>query len=253
MKGLLIKDFYCLKRQLFTFICCSAGVLVIAVFVSISLQCGNLADGFERMLADRDLTNREVQALIQYCMLCVLLIPMAFTGNIADVFLDDSQASFQKLAGALPVSISERVGARYLSGLSFTLIGFLMDVGIVFVLSGVTELVPFWDFFGVLVSFASFMVIYLALFILFEYLFGVNQTSLAQVLPIIIIGTVLILPHIREIADIFLGEAGGGLNIQAIPEFLMHRYYIPGAIALVLLIVSYGLSVWIAGRKRGVA
>ena len=253
MKGLLIKDFYCLKRQVFTFICCSVGVLVIAVLFLISLQCGNLADGFDRMLADRDLTAGEAQALIRYCMIFALLIPMAFTGNVADVFLDDSQASFQKLAGALPVSIAGRVGARYMSGLSFTLIGFLMDVGIVFVLSRVTKLIHFWDFFGVLVSFASFMVIYLALFILFEYLLGVNQTSLAQVLPIIIIGAALMLPHIREIADIFLGEAGEKLNIQVIPEFLMHRYYIPGAIAVILIVVSYGFSVWIAGRKRGVA
>ncbi len=252
MKGLLIKDFFCLKRQLFTFICICVGVLLVSVLVLISSEHGNLANGFQNMIADGDLTAEQVETLMQYCMIFVLLIPMAFTGNVADVFLDDRNASFQKLAGALPISVAKRVASRYITGLSFTMVGFLMDTIIIFVLSGLTEFMAFADFFGAIASFASFMIIYLALFILFEYLLGVDRISIAQILPVILVGAALIIPHIREIGAIFL-EENAALNIQAIPEFLMHKSYIPACAAIVILVGSYGISVRIAERKRGVA
>ena len=117
MKGLLIKDFFCLKRQLFTFICICVGVLLVSVLVLISSEHGNLANGFHNMIADGDLTAERVATLMQYCMIFVLLIPMAFTENVANVFLDDRNASFQKLAGALPISVAKRVASRYITQL----------------------------------------------------------------------------------------------------------------------------------------
>ena len=78
------------------------------------------------------------------------------------------------------------------------------------------------------------------------------MTSIAQILPVILVGAALIIPHIKEIGAIFL-EEDAALNIQAIPEFLMHKSYIPACAAIVMLAGSYGISVRIAERKRGVA
>ena len=96
------------------------------------------------------------------------------------------------------------------------------------------------------------MIIYLALFIPFEYLLGVDRILIAQILPVILVGAALVVPHIKEIGAIFL-EENAALNIQAIPEFLMHKSYIPVCVAIVMLAGSYGISVRIAERKRGVA
>ena len=71
-------------------------------------------------------------------------------------------------------------------------------------------------------------------------------------LAVILVGAALIIPHIKEVGAIFL-EENAALNIQAIPEFLMHKSYIPACAAIVILAGSYGISVRIAERKRGVA
>lgn len=231
-----------------------AGSFIVSVLFVLSSRYGNLALEFQSMLSDGDMTEDGVMLLIRYVLFFFLLIPMAFTGNVADVFLDDKNASFQKLASALPISIAKRVAARYMTGLSFTLLGFVMATMIALVLSGLTELVSFGELFGVLVSFASFMVIYLAIFIVFEYLLGVDKTAICQILPIIIIGLVLIIPHIGEVWKIFLEEDVALVlrKVQGIQDFLTNQSYLAAIAAIALLAESYGISVGIAKRKRGV-
>lgn len=256
MRGLLIKDFFCLKRQFYTFLTEMAGSFIVSVLFGLSSRYGNLALEFQSMLSDGDMTEDGVMLLIRYVLFFFLLIPMAFTGNVADVFLDDKNASFQKLASAMPISIAKRVAARYMTGLSFTLLGFVMATMIALALSSLTELVSFGELFGVLVSFASFMVIYLAIFIVFEYLLGVDKTAICQILPIIIIGLVLIIPHIGEVSKMFLeGDVTSFVlrKFQGIQDFLTNQSYLAAITAIALLAGSYGISVGIAKRKRGVA
>ena len=43
MKGLLIKDYYCLKKSLRSFLLLTIGVIIIGVMFALSMQHGNMA------------------------------------------------------------------------------------------------------------------------------------------------------------------------------------------------------------------
>ena len=56
MKGLIIKDIFCLRKQLKTFTFVLIGVFVLALMYVLSARFGNIAKAGADMLMDNDLT-----------------------------------------------------------------------------------------------------------------------------------------------------------------------------------------------------
>lgn len=107
MKGLIIKDIMCLKKQLTTFVYVMVGVIVLSVMYVLSARYGNIALAGQEMLKGNDLTAIDVQNLGTEVLVLFMLLPIALVGNMANVFAADGKAGFYKISGALPVSLKK--------------------------------------------------------------------------------------------------------------------------------------------------
>ena len=69
MKGLIIKDIMCLKKQLRTFSFVLLGVFVLALMYVLSARFGNIAKAGADMLLDNDLTAVDVKNIGSFVLL----------------------------------------------------------------------------------------------------------------------------------------------------------------------------------------
>ena len=93
MKGLIIKDIMCLKKQLTIFAIVLIAVAAVSIMFAISAKCGNIAIGNDYMLAEEknldelDITNISTLALVLF-----MLIPPALLADLFYVFDCDKKA-----------------------------------------------------------------------------------------------------------------------------------------------------------------
>lgn len=125
MKGLMIKDLMCLRKQMILFAYTVAGVLALSIMFVLSVRFGNIADANQTM-----------------------------------IFRMDGKAGFSSISSILPLSVNKRVLAKYLTVFMMFGIGVVVDIVISFVLSMFTDIISFVDFFGIIISAASLMCIY---------------------------------------------------------------------------------------------
>ena len=246
MKGLLIKDFYCLKKQLTTYCFIIAGVIVLSILFVLSCKFGNIRAGFDGMVASGECSQADVAQLASMALTLFMLLPIACTGDIFSLFQDDETASFYKLAAALPISIPQRILSRFIVGGDF-----LMTI----VLSNLTDIVSFGEFMGMILSFASVMIMYMSLLILFMHLLGRGKGTYANVLPLLIgIGTVVALGF-DKLKKIIVESDDAALQAlcQDVKMLITQKAYLLVMIAVIILVCSYGFSVILEKRKRGVA
>lgn len=255
MRGLLIKDFFCLKKQLINYLFIIAGVVVISVLYVLSYNFGNIHDGITKMAASGEGTESAAAQMAGVALLVSMLIPIACTGDITGLIADDEKASFYKVAASLPVSLKKRVAYRFITGYLFIAIGVAVDFVMTVILSSLTNLISFGKFCGVIVSFASVMLIYISLVILLVYLLGTGSTAYANILPLLM-GVVLYAAANFDKLKAFLTDSDEGaladLYYQA-TDFLFYKSYVLLIAAVLISIGAYFAAVYIAGRKRGVA
>lgn len=255
MKGLLIKDFYCLKKQLTTYCFIIAGVIVLSILFVLSCKFGNIRAGFDGMVASGECSQADVAQLASMALTLFMLLPIACTGDIFSLFQDDETASFYKLAAALPISIPQRILSRFIVGLLFIFVGVGVDFLMTIVLSNLTDIVSFGEFMGMILSFASVMIMYMSLLILFMHLLGRGKGTYANVLPLLIgIGTVVALGF-DKLKKIIVESDDAALQAlcQDVKMLITQKAYLLVMIAVIILVCSYGFSVILEKRKRGVA
>ena len=113
MKGLVIKDLFCLKKRL-TILCFAiAGVLVLSIMFVLSARFGNVAEAGKHMLKDNDITAIDIENLAVMVLAFFMLVPIATVGDMAMACDMDEKAGFCKVSASLPVSLKKRVLARY--------------------------------------------------------------------------------------------------------------------------------------------
>ena len=83
-----------------------------------------MADAVTSMIGKEGMAAEEVYDMFRLGVWLVLLIPMAYVGNVIDCFKADRSADFGKQLFSMPVKPGQIVGARYLTcllyaGLSF--------------------------------------------------------------------------------------------------------------------------------------
>lgn len=255
MKGLLIKDFFCLKKQLINYGFIIAGVIVISVMFVLSYNFGNIHAGFTEMVDSGQNTGESITIIASNAMLLFMLIPIACTGDITNLVIEDEKASFYKVASALPVSVGRRVACRFMAGYLFIVLGAAVDLILSVILSSLTDVISLEKYCGVIITFASVMMVYISLFILFTYILGKGKTIYANILPLLIGLLVCICVSFNKIKAFLTDTDDNALMdlYNRTTDFMFYRSYILLIVAIIISGSAYFAAVYIAKRKRGVA
>ena len=261
MKGLIIKDIMCLKKQLMIFTYVIIGVLVISVMYVLSARFGNLALGGKDMMASNELSQIDVKNLGTLALVLFMLLPIATVGDMANVFEADGKAGFPKIAGALPVPLRKRLLAHYLTIYALFGIGIVIDVLIAFLLSILTDMISFRDFLGIILSAASVMSMYSAFVIFYCLLLGYGKESYAQIFSIGTLLLSLLLFRLKVLGQILKSIADSGHETEGTAEitflwnaldFIKEKAWVLLLLAALASVLSYMCSLLVAERKRGV-
>ncbi|MBD5488940.1 MAG: hypothetical protein HDR13_09135 [Lachnospiraceae bacterium] len=255
MKGLLIKDFYCLKKQLINYVFIIVGVIVISIMFVLSYNFGNIHAGFAEMVDSGQNTEADIGQIARSSMLLFMLIPMACAADLSHLFTDDENASFYKVAAAFPVSPGKRVACRFIAGYLYIAIGVAVDLIMTIILSSLTDIISFGKFCGVIVTFSSCMLMYISMFILLVYFLGNGRITYANVIPLLIGAAVFALANFDKVKDFMTGVNDNALLelYDQVTAFMFQRSYILFIAAIIVSGAAYLAAVYIAGRKRGVA
>lgn len=253
MKGLVIKDLMCLRKQGIVFMYVVIATVVLAVMFVLSSQFGNIYIGNQQMIAESQLSGVDIKNLSSMMLDFFMMLPIALVGDVATIFLYDGKAGFGNVSATLPLPIYKRVMAKYLTVLMMFGIGVGVDLVISFVLTLLTDIVTFTDFLGIILSFASVMSIYGSLTILFCLVLGYGKESYAQLASLFVMGVAAVTVNIKKI-NLFISATDGDASLGVVNdliEFIKHRFYILLAIAAVTMFLSYLGAVIAAKRKRG--
>lgn len=259
MKGLVIKDIMCLKKQLTTFAFVLAGVVVISILYVLSARFGNLSEIGKTLLDENNnMTRIDVKNLGAEALVMFMLIPIVSVGDMLNVFIEDGKAGFSKVSASLPVSLNKRMLARFLSIYALALLGVMVDTILALILSTLTDIMSFGSFFGVIISSVSFLSIYSALVIFFCTALGYGREQFAQVLSLLTIVLSIVIVKFKSIKNIFVQvilEDGASFDSSTFwkpLDYFREKGYVFLIIAVSVSILSYFLSLYIAERKRGV-
>ncbi len=258
MKGLIIKDIMCLKKQLTTFAYIIVGVVVISILYVLSTRFGNLAKAGAALLDENNnMSQVDVKNLGSMVLVMFMLIPIVSVGDMLNVFIADGKAGFFKVSASLPVSMSKRMFSRFLTIYALCGIGALVDIILALVLSALTDIMGFGSFLGIIISCASILSIYSALVIFYCVILGYGKEQYAQVFSLLSIILAFVIIKFQSVKSVFIQiiieEQGFDSDTFWKPlDYFRDRGYIFLIIALMVSILSYVLSLYIAERKRGV-
>lgn len=258
MKGLIIKDLMCLRKQRITFFYIVAVVLIVAIMYVLSARFGNIALAGKEMMVENNMTDIDIKNLSSLALVLFMLLPIAMVGDVTSVFAADGQAGFANVSAILPLSIEKRVLSKFITILAFFGIGVSTDLVISFVISLLTDILSFQDFFAIIITCASALFIYGALICVYMFLFGYGKESYAQLCSILSIVIGLVLANFEKAKALFIScfsEEAEVLDVnpmEVVLGFVKNNSLKVFGVALLIGIVSYLLSVWIAKRKRGI-
>ena len=261
MKGLIIKDIMCLKKQLTVFVYVIIGVIVVSIMYVLSAKFGNIAMAAREMLATNDMTEIDVKNLATGALVLFMMLPIATVGDMANVFAVDGKAGFAKMAGAFPISLRKRLLSKFISVYALLGLGVAVDLLLAFLLSLLTDTIKFPEFLGIIISVASVMSIYSALVIFYIVLMGYGKEEYAQIFSLGTMGLGFCLLRLDLIKSILADIAAGGsgeeksaseLMLWQGLDFVKEKSWILLVTAVLVCVLSYGLSLAVAQRKRGV-
>lgn len=258
MKGLIIKDIMCLKKQLTTFIYVISGVVVISILYVLSSRFGNLAEVGKTLLDENNnMSEIDVKNLGSMVLIMSMLIPVVSVGDMLNVFIADGKAGFFKVSASLPVSLKKRMLSRFLTIYALFAIGAFVDTILALVLSALTDIMSFGSFLGIIVSSASVLSIYSALMILYCVILGYGREQYAQVFALLTIILAFVIIKFKSVKFVVIHVLGDGVGFDSSTfwkplDYFREKGYVFLLIAVLVSIVSYCLSLYIAERKRGV-
>ena len=249
MKGLIIKDIYCLKKQITTYGFVIFGVVAVTIMFVISERYGNLRLAVSGM----EEAGFDIAAVVKTAVMFFMFLPIVCAGQIGDLFNYDASASFYKTAASLPLSAEKRVLSKFLTAFVFIVAGLAVDTAMAAVISAVSDIILFSKCMGTLVSLGSCMMIFTSCVITLDYA-GVkpDYSNFYPVGAALILFLVLKFRDIKNalINDDFAAFSGFFHNLINNFESKPYLFAITAAIVSVL---CYFISVYIAKAKRGVA
>ncbi|MBP5262595.1 MAG: ABC-2 transporter permease [Clostridiales bacterium] len=251
MKGLIIKDLMCLKKMRATFVFVAVSSFVITVMALISARCGNIAIAQQEY--DLGISNMEMSPvhMLWYAVSVMVILPLVSIGDsLTLTFEADKASGFVPVAGALPVSVKQRVTARYITLFLTCGTGTVISLALSFILSLFTDIMTFGDFAGLVLSAASLILIFSALEMILIILLKMQNTDYVRIISLLIMASVFIIGSFGRIIDAVRSMK----TIELLTDGLLsleNRWFVLAAAAAVCLLVSYFVSTVMAERKRG--
>ncbi len=251
MKGLIIKDLMCLQKMRATFVFVTVSSFVITVMALISARCGNIAFAEQEYLTGNTDMEMSPVHMLWYAVAVMVILPLASIGDsLTLTFEADKASGFMPVAGALPVSVKQRVIARFITLFLTCGTGTVISLALSFILSLFTDIMTLGDFTGLVLSAASLILIFSALELILIFLLKMNNADYVRIIALLIMTAVFIISTSGRILDAVRAMKTTELITDGL-IFLEKRWFILAAAAAVCLLVSYFVSTGIAERKRG--
>jgi len=249
MKGLIIKDFICLRKQMSMFVMLTILTIVVTILFVLSSRYGNLAIAIDEMIANGDMDQAGLVDAASFAIMMFMFIPIAAVTDIGFIFKEDSKAGFASVAAVMPLTINQRVTARYCTVFSVLGVGIIIDSIMCFLLSLFTDVMKFGESVNMILSVAALIAISSGLLIFFSIAFGRGKEDFALVAASLLIVAVLIGVGFKKIKAAIFDD----INITGdIMNFIKTKAYIAVIIAALIVLLCYIGSVAVAQRKRGV-
>ena len=251
MKGLIIKDLMCLRKMRATFVFVTVASFVITVMALISARCGNIALAEQEYLSGGTDMPMSPVHLLWYAVAVLVILPLASIGDsLTLAFEADKNSGFAPVAGALPLSVKQRITARFITLFLTCGTGTVISLALSFILSLFTDIMTLGDFAGLVLSATSLILIFSALEMILIFLLKMKNTDYVRIISLLIMTAVFILCSLKRIIDALRNMKSTELITDGL-LFLENRWFILVASAAVCLLVSYFVSAGIAERKRG--
>lgn len=258
MKGLIIKDLMCLRKQRVTFIYIVISVLVVSVMYVLSAQFGNMAMLNQDMMMENSMTEIDIKNLSTMVLILFMLLPISMVGDVSAVFAADGKAGFINISSVMPVSIEKRVLSKYITIAVFFGIGVAVDLAIACILSILTNIISFQEFLGIIIVEASVMFVYGSLMCVYMFVLGYGKESYAALCSVLSIILALVLMNFDKLKMFFTSIITEQTDLEEynplelVTDFIWKYDAIAFPVAVVIGILSYVLSVVIEKRKRGI-
>lgn len=255
MKGLIIKDLMCLRKQRITLIFTVISIIVIGILYIISARCGNIYLANQEMIEVNGLSQSELYDVCTLVFILFMLLPIALVGDSATVFIYDGKAGFANVSSSLPVSLNKRVLAKYITVVLMLGIGVALDIVIAFIFSIFTDMLTFTDLVGIIISSASLLSIYGSINILLCFIFGYGKEDWASCFTVLLMIAGIVIPNlsalIRFLKEENTSDGSDWYYLTNLMNFIKYRFYILFGIAAVIMVISYLSALIVTKRKRG--
>ena len=259
MKGLIIKDIMCLRKQLTLFFFVMFGTVVISIMFVLSAKYGNIAVMGSQMLeiGENGMSRMDIINLANTVLMLFMILPIACVGDLVNVFIADGKAGFYKVSSVIPLPIGKRLLARFLTIFALFGLGAAIDTMLAFILSLLTDICSFGEMFSIMITAASVVSIYSAVLIFYCILLGYGREVYAQVFTVLTMIAVFVIIRFKSFKEIciriFINEQGFDSDTFWKPlNFIKEKGYVFFLIACAVCILSYFCSLKVAERKRGV-
>ena len=141
MKGLILKDIYCLRTRIMAYVLTLVAALAIGILISLSSEYGNMrldvVMGDAATVSDDDLAAHKV--MLGGATFLAILLPLGVGFDGIMTFHMDEKANFGDVLRTMPVKPVEIVLARFSTAYGFLLTGYISSVLIALLISPVVE------------------------------------------------------------------------------------------------------------------
>lgn len=186
MKGLIYKDFLCLRKNLKTFGLVTFGMMVVGVMFLLSSQYGNLAVSLDEMMQETNMDSEFMVKTISTFVWFLLALPICFVADVAQCFREDTKAGFMKPISGMALSHKQIVGSRYLTTLIYGGVSAMVSLICATLIAIVPVELELGNLFAGVLTIASAFLLYMSFNLFMIYLCGAGRADLIQTIPLLI-------------------------------------------------------------------
>ena len=251
----MVKDYYCLRKEIRTFMFVTTGIVIVALLFFLSLQYGNLARGVGEMETETQFTGEELEELLQIPIMFMLMVPIGFVSNIVECFRADEKAGFSKQLYSMPLTSYQIAGARYFSCILFLVISLFAAMIAALLMTFMTDTMKFGDMFGCSMTFAAFFLFYMSIMMPLLYSASVKMVEKFQIGFVVLL--LIAMEAFFATKLMALPEAEGTSvmmdTFRKVKDFLTNEYIKLFLMAGLGMLISYFVSVQILEKRKGEA
>lgn len=253
MKGLIYKDFMCLRKNLRTFALVSVGALIVGIMFLLSSKYGNLAKELALIAQDSEMEGLITMNAMEIGMWFVVLLPIGFITDVHQCFKEDARVGFGKVLSGVALSHGQIVGSRYLTTLIYGGVGMAVALICAFFVNLVPMDMELGNLFVGTLTITAIAFLYMSFYLFMVYLCGTRRAELIQMIPLVL-------------AFVLIGMGTmkfGGMSDEEMTRLMMdsgdklmwflqngYKALIPACVVVMLL--SYAGSVAAVKRQRRV-